>query len=323
MQAHEQTQFLQAVGMFVRKEIENAVSAATEPLRYKINQLEIFIQENNTSGLVERLDEFDKKIAAIPSGRDGAPGENGSNGKDGSNGRDGVDGKDGSPGNDGLSVDADSVNEFVRGCVEDAVSSLPVPLAPICVVGGFIDRSGGLCLSLSNGDVKALGVVVGRDGKDVDIDLVRKALKELFDAIPKPKDGRDGIDGKDGKDGRDGFGFEDMGSKYSEGKFYFVFRRGEEFKQFQAPAIIHQGIWKAERKYERLDTVHYAGSTFIAMQDEPGQPEEKDSGWLLCVKRGRDGKDGKQGKEGPQGTPGKNGRDGRDLTQLAFDGTKG
>jgi hypothetical protein len=411
MQAHEQMQFLQAVGTFVRQEIQKAVIAATEPLLYKIGQLEIFIQEN-TNGLAAQREDFNNKIAAIPAGKDGRdgidgkdgtagkdaeipwdylneqlsagadmllkqvnekidlikpkdgkdgkdgvdgqPGIDGKNGtnvdmemvtdwiqnsvaqyvtdtlvewpkpKDGQDGRDGIDGKDGkdgAPGLDGLSVDADSVNTFIKVCVDDAVARIPVPAVPVSVVGGFIDRHGNLCHTLSDGAIKTLGLVVGRDGRDVDAEAVQRKLRELFDAFPKPKDGVNGKDGRDGIDGKDGLGFENFTVEPINGEFYWTFTRGDEVKHYWVPHIRYMGIWKAGQ-YRVGQQVTYEGSQWIALADTDTQPGTKDCHWQLCAKRGRDGKDGKDGKPGPEGKPGKPGRDGRDLTQLAFDGSK-
>src|SRR5262245_36955293 len=99
MQAHEQVQFLEAVGEFVRMQVAHAVEIATAPLLQKIAALQFAIEN-------------------IPAGKDG---------KDGCVG---PPGKDGQPGRDGLSVDADSVDKFVHELVDDAVSKLPVPPAP-------------------------------------------------------------------------------------------------------------------------------------------------------------------------------------------------
>lgn len=51
--------------------------------------------------------------------------------------------------------------------VELAVKALPAPKDGIGVAGAMIDRDGCLQITLSNGEVKALGVVVGKDGADL------------------------------------------------------------------------------------------------------------------------------------------------------------
>src|SRR5262249_37266463 len=92
--------------------------------------------------------------------------------QDGKDGRDGVDGKDGQPGVDGVSIDFDSVTDFVESTVETAVARIPVPAGPVSVVRGYIDRDGNLCHTFSDGSVQTLGMVVGRDGRDVDAEAV-------------------------------------------------------------------------------------------------------------------------------------------------------
>jgi hypothetical protein len=335
MQAHEQTQFLRAVGLYVSEQVRQAVESATQPLLYRVSQLEMMLQEN-LKGTVAQLEQFDTRIAAIPAGRDGkdAPSEefvreyiqgaieatlaSWEKPKDGKDGRDGIDGQDGEPGQpgrDGLSVDLDSFHAAVHDAVQAAVAELPVPAAAVSVVGGYIDRDGDLCLTFSDGSIKALGLVVGRDGRDIDPESVYARLREWFDAYPKPRDGKDGADGKDG---RDGFGFDDLGMEFDGKHFHLLFKRGDDVAKFLLPTVTYQGIWR-EGEYKIGDQVTYDGTQWIAMRDTNTQPGTQESGWQLCVKKGRDGR---QGDRGPQGKPGKDGRDGRDLTQLAFDGSK-
>ena len=69
-------------------------------------------------------------------GKDGADGKNGMDGKDGTNGKDGVDGKDGTDGKDGISVRKTEIS-----------------------------ANGELIITLSDGTVTNLGVVVGTNGE--------------------------------------------------------------------------------------------------------------------------------------------------------------
>src|SRR5215813_11359305 len=295
MQAHEQTQFLRAVGLFVSEQVR----LANEPLLEKIRHLENMIAAMASAGRDQRQ-EFEARIAAIPAGKNGAQGKDGAPGKHGS---------------DGLNVDLASVHAVIEDAVDNAVAKLPVPPAPVGVVGGYIDRHGNLCHTLSDGSIKTLGLVVGRDGKDIDPYLAEAKLKELFDKWPKPQDG---IDGKDGKDGRDGFGFEHFDMQFEDGKFYLLFQRGDELRKFLLPHISYHGVWK-QGEYQVGNCVTYDGSQFIARRSTTTEPMTKDNDWQLCVKRGRDGK---QGERGLPGKDGKDGRPGRDLTQLGPDGSK-
>jgi collagen type III alpha len=97
--------------------------------------------------LVEKaFDAIQKPVDGI-NGKDGAPGRDG---------KDGAPGADGQPGRDGLGLAA-----------------------------GLIGRDGRLVFTMSNGETRDIGEIVGRDGKD-------------------GKDGANGLDGKDGAPGRDG-----------------------------------------------------------------------------------------------------------------------
>lgn len=67
---------------------------------------------------------------------------------------------------DGKSVTVDELAPLVVSEVEKAVSKIPVPKDGVGVAGALIDRSGELVVTLSDGSAKALGPVVGRDGRD-------------------------------------------------------------------------------------------------------------------------------------------------------------
>lgn len=222
--------------------------------------------------------------------------------------KDGKDGKDGRDGTDGKSVTPDEIAALVAR----AVDQLPVPRH---VVGGHIDRDGDLHHVLSDGSTLSLGKVVGRDGTDG---------KDGASVKGEPgENGKDGRDGADGKNGADGLGFKDMSVTF-DGERDFIFKfvlddRTEELA-LTVPFQIYRGVWKSQ-EYKRGDTVSRDGSQWVATRDTKDQPGSEDSGWQLCVKRGRDGKDGEPGKsiKGEQGKPG---RDGRDLTQIGPDGKK-
>lgn len=205
-----------------------------------------------------------------PQGATGEPGPQGPAGPPGPMGERGADGKDGQ---DGLSV-----------------ASL------------LIDRDGILIATMSNGEVRNLGLVVGRDGAP-------------------GRDGENGKDGINGKDGADGLGFDDLDCTYDGGRtFTLSFRRGDVCKAFNfvVPTIIDRGVYKPTETYEAGDAATYAGCLWIAKRQTTDKPERSDD-WRLAVKCGRDGKDGKPGERGLQGPEG---RPGRDLTQLGFDGSK-
>ncbi len=156
----------------------------------------------------------------------------------------------------------------------------------------MIDRGGELIVTLADGTVFPLGVVVGKDG-------VR------------------------GLDGNDGFGLDDFQTTFDgERTLTLRFVRGDLTKEFayKLPYLLDRGVWKDSRSYERGDGVSFGGSIFIAQRDtKAGEKPETSDAWRLGPKRGQNGKDGPAGKQGPAG---RDGKDGRDLTQMGFDGQK-
>lgn len=79
---------------------------------------------------------------------------------------------------DGKSVTVDDVRPVIEAEVEKAVAEIPVPKDGVGLAGALIDREGNLAITLTDGSVKTLGSVIGKDGSN-------------------GRDGRDGIDGKD------------------------------------------------------------------------------------------------------------------------------
>lgn len=225
-------------------------------------------------------------------------------------------GPQGVPGRDGKDADEDTINRLVNA----AVSVLELPRGEkgergeagpqgepgakgidgvpgrdgkdgVSIAGALIGRNGELVITLSDGTTKNLGTVVGRDGKD-------------------------GIAGLAGKDGLDGVGFDDLSVDYDgDRKLSFVFIKGDQVKEFTIELSIplDRGVWK-EGAYKKADVVTWGGSTWIAQKDTTGKPDTADSGWRLCVKRGRDGANGKDGKPGKDGINGKDGAPGRNAS---------
>ena len=163
--------------------------------------------------------------------------------------------KDGDPGE---SITVDDVAPMIRDEVAKAVSAIPAAKDGVGLAGALIDRDGNLVVTLTNGEAKTLGPVVGKDGK--------------------------GIDGKDG------LGFEDMSFEEKDGRLYAVFRRGDVVKEARLPTNVYRGVWKAD-EYLMGDSVTFGGSQWNAMQDTDEKPGEGKA-WQLAVRKGRDGKDG-------------------------------
>lgn len=68
---------------------------------------------------------------------------------------------------DGKSVTVAELEPIIQAEVDKAVRALPVPKDGAGVAGAMIDREGELLLTLSNGEVKKLGRIVGKDGVDL------------------------------------------------------------------------------------------------------------------------------------------------------------
>jgi hypothetical protein len=180
-------------------------------------------------------------------------------------------------GEDGRSFTLDDVRPLVDEAVGKAVAAIPVPKDGIGAAGAVIDRGGNLVLTLTDGSVRELGQVVGRDA---DVAAITATLRQLVDEIPRPKDGMDGL-------GFDDFSVDAVGPR----SFVLRFARGDLVKTFPftLPVVLDAGVWREGKHYEAGDGVTWAGSYWIAQKDTAAKPDSGD-GWRLAVKRGRDAK---------------------------------
>lgn len=137
------------------------------------------------------------------------------------------------------------------------------PKDGVGVAGAVIDRAGNLVLTLSDGSVRDLGPVVGKDADPA-------------------------------QPGKDGLGFEDMTEELADDGRTIVRRyaRGDQVKEFRhsLAVVLDRGVYKAGGIYEAGDGVTWAGSFWIAQEKTTEKPDSG-QGWRLAVKRGRDGKD--------------------------------
>ncbi len=173
-------------------------------------------------------------------GRDGKDGENGERGADGTNGRDGADG--------------------------------------VGLAGAMIDRAGELNVTLTNGEVRKLGPVIGRDGHD-------------------------GSNGREGAAGKDGQSWEDMEVRRTGPRtIELSFDHGERRNTFELefPVPLYRGVFSEGEAYQNGDMVTWAGSLWHCNDATSDKPGEGAKAWTLAAKRGRDGKDfaGSQAKPG-------------------------
>ncbi|MGB3044546.1 MAG: hypothetical protein WBB98_15305 [Xanthobacteraceae bacterium] len=172
---------------------------------------------------------------------------------------------------DGKSVIIDDVRPIIEDAVARAVAALPKAKDGepgkdgVGVAGAVIDRDGSLVVTLSNGDTRQLGPVVGRDGEP-------------------------------GKPGHDGFALKGFEVELMEdGRTILMkFDDGGPFsytRELGVPAMIYRGVYR-EGVYQKGDTVTFGGSLWHSNKD--GNTEKPDTGsgaWTLAAKRGRDGKD--------------------------------
>lgn len=250
-----------ATAAIVREHVDKALApvlADNAALRERVNALEALIGDRFSAVTVEQVKSMlDARIVALPAAADG---------------KDGRDGKDADP-------------ATIRGMVAEAVAALPP--APAGAPGPkgengepgadgkdgagiadlVIDRDGALVASFTDGRLKNLGVVVG-------------------------KDGHDGADGRDGNDGVP-FGVEDLAMELLEDgrTIRMAFEKADKRYAFDIPipAMIYRGVYRDGQPYSEGDTVTWAGSLWHANKATAGKPDDGD--WTLCVKKGSNGKD--------------------------------
>lgn len=138
--------------------------------------------------------------------------------------------------------------------------------------GAIIDRDGQLVVTLTNGTVKTLGPVVGKDG----------------------------IAGRDGANGKDGLSVEGRELAYDgeTGEIIERWRAAGEVKEFRYPAvgIRQRGYWRDGTACKAGDGMTHGGSFWIAKRDNTSKPcPENADDWYLCVRKGRDGERGPAG----------------------------
>jgi len=142
----------------------------------------------------------------------------------------------------GLTIDVVQINDYVESINQ--------------FTAGQFDA-----VTLTNGETKMLGPVVGKDGAP-------------------------------GRDGADGLGFEDMSFDFDDaGRPVATFSRGDVVKSVRLPCIIDRGVYKPDAAYLKGDAVSYGGSLWIAQKDAPEGRPDGSPDWRLAVKKGRDGRD--------------------------------
>jgi hypothetical protein len=132
------------------------------------------------------------------------------------------------------------------------------------LAGGFIDRTGNFVLTLTDGTVRDLGVILGKDGEP-------------------------------------GLGFDDMTVEFDGHRcLTFRFVRGEKTKEFRfaLPSPAYKEVYRPEETYFFGDMVSFGGSIWSCMAPvATTKPGQGNPDWRLACKHGRDGRDGKSAYE--------------------------
>lgn len=169
---------------------------------------------------------------------------------------------------DGTSITVDDIRPVIAAEMERCVAAIPRAkdgADGVGLAGAFIDRDGNLIVTMSNGEPRTLGSVVGKDGEP-------------------------------GKPGKDGFNLEDFDAAVMEdGRTVLLsFDRADlSYKvELGFDVMLYRGVFKDDQTYVRGDTVTWAGSLWHCDQPTSEKPGDGSKSWTLCAKKGRDGKDG-------------------------------
>ena len=246
-------QFGQAMGEAIRKAVEPLharIATLEEEIRKKSTNTVAFLPEKGDPGRDGKDCDMDAVKAMIEEAVKAVPVIHG---KDGQNGRDGKDGEKGERGEKGA----------------DGIGS----------AGAMIDRDGALVLTMTNGDAKNLGVVVGKDGKD----------------------------GVNGKDGADGLSLESFDLEYLDESHEIRIKasaagRVKEIR-FAAGGLRPGGYWREGTKAQTGEAWVHDGSTYIAKHPTTSKPDAKSEDWIIAARRGRDGERGQKGADGSPPAP--------------------
>lgn len=168
---------------------------------------------------------------------------------------------------DGKSVTVDDVAPIIKAEVEKAIASIPVPKDGAGMAGAMIDRDGNLNLTMTNGEVKNLGRVVGTDGDD----------GVSFDA----------------------FELEYLPETHEISLKASCVGRTKELR-YPAGGLRPGGYWREGTKAKAGEAWVQDGSLWIALKDVSSKPASNADGWIIAARKGRDGETTvKTVKDGP------------------------
>lgn len=217
-------------------------------------------------------------------------------------------GKDGANGKDGASVTLDDVRPLLSDVarevhdeamqkLDEVIKAIPAPrdgregsagkdgkdgekgADGAGIADLLTDRDGALVATFTDGRMKNLGVIVG-------------------------KDGRDGVDGKDGADGLglDSFDLEYLGDTH---EICVKAKCAGRVKELRYPAggIHGKGYWREGIKASANEAWTHDGCMWIATKATAAKPEASSPDWFLAARKGRDGERGAKGQDASPPTP--------------------
>lgn len=133
----------------------------------------------------------------------------------------------------------------------------------IGIKGAFIDNQGQLTITMADGEVKHLGVVVGQDGAD----------------------GQDGANGKDGAD------FSDCHMEFDGERSVTIASNGKTITK-RLPIPMWRGYYRDGNKSQAGDIWTYNGTAYIALKDTNTAPNTRDADtWGVFARKGDPGRD--------------------------------
>lgn len=142
--------------------------------------------------------------------------------------------------------------DAVMVSLQELVKAIPAPKDGTGMAGAILDRDGCLQITLTNGEVKNLGVVVGKDGLSF----------ESFTSEYIPETNEISLKGT-------------------------CAGRTQEIR-YPAGGIRPAGYWRDGTKAKAGEAWVHDGQTYYAKQDTTAKPETKSDDWILDARRGRD-----------------------------------
>ncbi|WP_368655399.1 hypothetical protein ABRY94_11750 [Castellaniella ginsengisoli] len=159
---------------------------------------------------------------------------------------------------DGKSVTMEDVRPMIEDQIKQAVAAIPTPKDGVGLAGMLIDRDGNLLATMTNGEVKNLGPVEGKDGAsleslDIEYDAQEHEIILRASAAGKTKELR-----------------------------------------YPAGGIRHKGYWRDGFRAKAGESWTHDGSSWVAMKDTEDKPSTHSPDWVMSARKGRDGEDGKR-----------------------------